>query len=47
MTETTTLTDDSIVVFDNVVTNYGNAYSNISGTFTGKPYYSNYHKLNR
>ena len=36
VTEKTTLTDDSIVVFDHIVTNYGDAYSDISGTFTGK-----------
>ena len=36
MTETTTLTDDSIVIFDSIVTNYGDSYSDISGTFTGQ-----------
>ena len=38
LTERTELTDNSIVIFDNVVTNYGDAYSDISGTFTGKHY---------
>ena len=41
MTETMTFTDDSIVIFDNILTNYGDAYSDISGTFTGKHYSSN------
>ena len=36
LTETTELTDNSVVTFDNIVTNYGDAYSDISGTFTGK-----------
>ena len=40
LTERTELTDNSIVIFDNVVTNYGDAYSDISGTFTGKRYSS-------
>ena len=36
LSSTTELTDDSIVIFDSIVTNIGDAYSDISGTFTGK-----------
>ena len=36
LAETTTLTDSSMVIFDNFVTNIVDAYSDISGTFTGK-----------
>ena len=33
--EHTILTEGSILIFDNIVTNIGDAYSDVTGTFTG------------
>ena len=36
LTEVTVVSDGAIVIYDNIVTNIGDGYSDISGVFTGK-----------